>query len=79
MIRLEKLIIDINTIRSVFHRQTWNSRFQIRSAQDHGILFYQIGRVVAQNVLKFEFRVQNKLMYTGLNTIIWIIYKSITL
>ncbi|BBN70099.1 translocon at the inner envelope membrane of chloroplasts 110, partial [Prunus dulcis] len=33
------------------HRQTWDLRSQVRSVQDHGILFYQIGRAVAQNVL----------------------------
>nr|YP_010028113.1 hypothetical protein RF2 [Arnebia tibetana]YP_010028131.1 hypothetical protein RF2 [Arnebia tibetana]QOS48469.1 hypothetical protein RF2 [Arnebia tibetana]QOS48487.1 hypothetical protein RF2 [Arnebia tibetana] len=47
----KKSIIDTNTIRSALHRQTWNLRSQVRSVQDHGILFYQIGRVVAQNVL----------------------------
>ncbi|KAK3022410.1 hypothetical protein RJ639_045181, partial [Escallonia herrerae] len=47
----KKSIIDTNTIRSALHRQTWDLRFQVRSVQDHGILFYQIGRVLAQNVL----------------------------
>nr|WGM76406.1 hypothetical protein RF2 [Geonoma longivaginata]WGM76423.1 hypothetical protein RF2 [Geonoma longivaginata] len=47
----KKSIIETNTIRSAFHRQTWDLRSQVRSAQDHGILFYQIGRAVAQNVL----------------------------
>nr|YP_009906955.1 hypothetical protein RF2 [Pennantia cunninghamii]QLI53139.1 hypothetical protein RF2 [Pennantia cunninghamii] len=47
----KKSIIDTNTIRSVLHRQTWDLRSQVRSVQDHGILFYQIGRAVAQNVL----------------------------
>nr|YP_010999450.1 Ycf2 [Peucedanum muliense]WPM98229.1 Ycf2 [Peucedanum muliense] len=47
----KKSIIDTNTIRSAFHRQTWDLRSQVRSVQDHGILFYQIGRAVAQNVL----------------------------
>ncbi|XP_056863570.1 protein Ycf2-like [Raphanus sativus] len=46
----KKSIIDTNTIRSALHRQTWDLRSQVRSVQDHGILFYQIGRVVAQNV-----------------------------
>nr|ATL76608.1 hypothetical protein [Chenopodium album] len=40
-----------NAIRSALHRQTWDLRSQVRSVQDHGILFYQIGRAVAQNVL----------------------------
>ncbi|MFQ6660001.1 hypothetical protein Gotur_028669, partial [Gossypium turneri] len=31
--------------------QTWDLRSQVRSVQDHGILFYQIGRAVVQNVL----------------------------
>ena len=47
----KKLIIDTNIIRSALHRQTWDLRSQVRSVQDHGILFYQIGRAVAQNVL----------------------------
>nr|UTU96553.1 Ycf2 protein [Gelsemium sempervirens]UTU96554.1 Ycf2 protein [Gelsemium sempervirens] len=47
----KKSIIDTNTIRSALHRQTWDLRSQVRSVQDHGILFYQIGRAVAQNVL----------------------------
>jgi hypothetical protein len=46
-----KSIIDTNTIRSALHRQTWDSGAQVRSVQDHGILFYQIGRAVAQSVL----------------------------
>jgi hypothetical protein len=46
-----KLIIDTNIIRSALHRQTWDLRSQVRSVHDHGILFYQIGRAVAQNVL----------------------------
>ncbi|KAJ7941704.1 Protein Ycf2, partial [Quillaja saponaria] len=40
-----------NIIRSALHRQTWDLRSQVRSVQDHGILFYQIGRAVSQNVL----------------------------
>nr|WCF63871.1 Ycf2 [Paris delavayi]WCF63888.1 Ycf2 [Paris delavayi]WCF65679.1 Ycf2 [Paris delavayi]WCF65696.1 Ycf2 [Paris delavayi]WCF66023.1 Ycf2 [Paris delavayi] len=47
----KKSIIETNTIRSALHRQTWNFRSQVRSVQDHEILFYQIGRAVAQNVL----------------------------
>nr|UCS08845.1 hypothetical chloroplast RF21 [Peltoboykinia tellimoides]UCS08862.1 hypothetical chloroplast RF21 [Peltoboykinia tellimoides] len=47
----KKSIIDTNTIRSALHRQTWDLRAEVRSVQDHGILFYQIGRAVAQNVL----------------------------
>nr|YP_010926015.1 Ycf2 [Swertia davidii]YP_010926034.1 Ycf2 [Swertia davidii]WKF19515.1 Ycf2 [Swertia davidii]WKF19534.1 Ycf2 [Swertia davidii] len=47
----KKSIIDTNTIRSALHRQTWDLRSRVRSVQDHGILFYQIGRAVAQNVL----------------------------
>nr|YP_009389718.1 ycf2 protein [Silene wilfordii]YP_009389736.1 ycf2 protein [Silene wilfordii]ANG08147.1 ycf2 protein [Silene wilfordii]ANG08165.1 ycf2 protein [Silene wilfordii] len=47
----KKSIIDTNTIRSALHRQTWDLRSQVRSVQDHGIFFYQIGRAVAQNVL----------------------------
>nr|UXN43875.1 hypothetical protein RF2 [Uncaria hirsuta]UXN43890.1 hypothetical protein RF2 [Uncaria hirsuta] len=47
----KKSILDTNTIRSALYRQTWDLRSQVRSVQDHGILFYQIGRAVAQNVL----------------------------
>nr|YP_010287087.1 hypothetical protein RF2 [Hydrocharis chevalieri]YP_010287107.1 hypothetical protein RF2 [Hydrocharis chevalieri]UKT61170.1 hypothetical protein RF2 [Hydrocharis chevalieri]UKT61171.1 hypothetical protein RF2 [Hydrocharis chevalieri] len=47
----KKSIIETNTIRSAFHRLTWDFRSQVRPVQDHGILFYQIGRAVAQNVL----------------------------
>nr|AGE93499.1 hypothetical chloroplast RF21 [Xiphidium caeruleum]AGE93518.1 hypothetical chloroplast RF21 [Xiphidium caeruleum] len=47
----KKSILETNTIRSALHRQTWDLRSQVRSVQDHGILFYQIGRAVAQNVL----------------------------
>nr|YP_010118405.1 Ycf2 [Pilea plataniflora]YP_010118424.1 Ycf2 [Pilea plataniflora]QQY86017.1 Ycf2 [Pilea plataniflora]QQY86040.1 Ycf2 [Pilea plataniflora] len=47
----KKSIIDTNLIRSALHRQTWDLRSQVRSVQDHGILFYQIGRAIAQNVL----------------------------
>nr|YP_009417571.1 hypothetical chloroplast RF21 [Erythronium sibiricum]AQD17429.1 hypothetical chloroplast RF21 [Erythronium sibiricum] len=47
----KKSIIETNTIRSALHRQTWDLRSQVRSVQDHEILFYQIGRTVAQNVL----------------------------
>nr|YP_010040461.1 hypothetical chloroplast RF21 [Sedum emarginatum]YP_010040478.1 hypothetical chloroplast RF21 [Sedum emarginatum]QOZ39843.1 hypothetical chloroplast RF21 [Sedum emarginatum]QOZ39860.1 hypothetical chloroplast RF21 [Sedum emarginatum] len=47
----KKSIIDTNTIRSALHRQTWDLRSQVISVQDHEILFYQIGRSVAQNVL----------------------------
>nr|YP_010154279.1 hypothetical protein RF2 [Corydalis saxicola]YP_010154306.1 hypothetical protein RF2 [Corydalis saxicola]QQW52112.1 hypothetical protein RF2 [Corydalis saxicola]QQW52139.1 hypothetical protein RF2 [Corydalis saxicola] len=47
----KKSIIDTHTIRSALHRQTWNLRAKVRPVPDHGILFYQIGRAVAQNVL----------------------------
>nr|YP_010407277.1 hypothetical chloroplast RF21 [Spiranthes sinensis]YP_010407292.1 hypothetical chloroplast RF21 [Spiranthes sinensis]URF20167.1 hypothetical chloroplast RF21 [Spiranthes sinensis]URF20182.1 hypothetical chloroplast RF21 [Spiranthes sinensis] len=47
----KKSIIETNTIRLALHRKTWDFRSQIRSVQDHGILFYQIGRAIAQNVL----------------------------
>nr|YP_009269933.1 hypothetical chloroplast RF21 [Neottia acuminata]ANT72840.1 hypothetical chloroplast RF21 [Neottia acuminata] len=47
----KKSIIETHIIRSALHRKTWDFRSQIRSVQDHGILFYQIGRAVAQNVL----------------------------
>ncbi|KAI7999727.1 Protein Ycf2 [Camellia lanceoleosa] len=35
----KKSIIDTNTIRTTLHRQTWDFRSQVRSVQDHGILF----------------------------------------
>nr|YP_010982165.1 hypothetical protein RF2 [Habropetalum dawei]YP_010982180.1 hypothetical protein RF2 [Habropetalum dawei]UZP15890.1 hypothetical protein RF2 [Habropetalum dawei]UZP15905.1 hypothetical protein RF2 [Habropetalum dawei] len=47
----KKSIIDTNTIRYALHRKTWDLRSQVRPIQDHGILFYQVGRAVAQNVL----------------------------
>nr|YP_009450069.1 hypothetical chloroplast RF2 [Burmannia cryptopetala]YP_009450075.1 hypothetical chloroplast RF2 [Burmannia cryptopetala]ANK36266.1 hypothetical chloroplast RF2 [Burmannia cryptopetala]ANK36272.1 hypothetical chloroplast RF2 [Burmannia cryptopetala] len=47
----KKSIIETNTIRSALHRQTWHLRSQIRSVQNHGTFFYQIGRAVAQNLL----------------------------
>ncbi|KAG4158980.1 hypothetical protein ERO13_D02G149651v2 [Gossypium hirsutum] len=47
----KKSIIDTNTIRYTLHRQTWDLQSQVRSIQDHGILFYHIGRAVVQNVL----------------------------
>nr|YP_010323883.1 hypothetical chloroplast RF2 [Miliusa glochidioides]YP_010323900.1 hypothetical chloroplast RF2 [Miliusa glochidioides]UKP90032.1 hypothetical chloroplast RF2 [Miliusa glochidioides]UKP90050.1 hypothetical chloroplast RF2 [Miliusa glochidioides] len=47
----KKSIIDTNTIRSALHRQFWEFRYRVRSVRDHGIIFYQIGRAVAQNVL----------------------------
>ncbi|GFP89300.1 protein ycf2, partial [Phtheirospermum japonicum] len=49
--RKEGINLDTNTIRSALHRQTWDLRSQVRSVQDHGILSYQIGRAVTQNVL----------------------------
>nr|YP_009863963.1 Ycf2 [Corsia dispar]QKE31450.1 Ycf2 [Corsia dispar] len=47
----KKSIIETNTIQLALHRQTWDLRSHVRPVQDHGILFYQIGRAVAQNVL----------------------------
>jgi len=47
----KKSILDNNIIRCALHRKTWDFRSQIRSVQDHGILFYQIGRAVSQNLL----------------------------
>ncbi|KAL6512194.1 hypothetical protein OROMI_034684 [Orobanche minor] len=47
----KKSILDTNTLRSALHRQTWDLRAHVRSVQDHGLLSYQIGRAVAQNVL----------------------------
>nr|YP_010173618.1 hypothetical chloroplast RF2 [Medicago arabica]QSJ48855.1 hypothetical chloroplast RF2 [Medicago arabica] len=53
----KKSIIDTNIIRYALHRQTWDFRSQIRSVQDHGILFYQIGRAVSQNLLLSNFSI----------------------
>nr|YP_010176756.1 hypothetical chloroplast RF21 [Vicia costata]QSQ72459.1 hypothetical chloroplast RF21 [Vicia costata] len=47
----KKSILDTNIIRSALHRQTWDFRSQIRAIQDHGILFYKVGRAVSQNLL----------------------------
>nr|QTI91282.1 Ycf2 [Leuchtenbergia principis] len=47
----KKSIIDTNTIRFALHRQTWNFQFNQIPIEDHGILFYQIGRILVQNVL----------------------------
>ncbi|KAL6556208.1 Protein Ycf2 [Orobanche gracilis] len=47
----KKSILDTNTLRYALHRQTWDLRAHVRSVQDHGLLSYQIGRAVAQNVL----------------------------
>nr|YP_010411758.1 hypothetical chloroplast RF21 [Lophophora diffusa]URP30852.1 hypothetical chloroplast RF21 [Lophophora diffusa] len=47
----KKSIIDTNTIRFALHRQTWSFRSDQRPIEDHGILFYQIGRALVQNVL----------------------------
>ncbi|CAN0906336.1 Protein Ycf2 [Linum grandiflorum] len=46
----KKSMVDTNIIRSALHRQTWELRGKVRSVQDHGILFYQIGRALAQNL-----------------------------
>nr|YP_010173238.1 hypothetical chloroplast RF2 [Medicago secundiflora]QSJ48419.1 hypothetical chloroplast RF2 [Medicago secundiflora] len=53
----KKYIIDTNIIRSALHRQTWDFRSHIRSVQDHGIVFYQIGRAVSQNLLLSNFSI----------------------
>nr|YP_010426522.1 Ycf2 [Phyllolobium chinense]USM11214.1 Ycf2 [Phyllolobium chinense] len=47
----KKSIIDTNIIRYALHKQTWDLRSKVRSVQDHGILFYQVGRAVSQNLL----------------------------
>ncbi|KAI4974684.1 hypothetical protein ZWY2020_048291 [Hordeum vulgare] len=39
----KKSILEKNTIRLALHRQTWGLRAKVRSAWDHGTLFYQIG------------------------------------
>nr|YP_009895533.1 Ycf2 [Diptychocarpus strictus]YP_009895552.1 Ycf2 [Diptychocarpus strictus]QKK41993.1 Ycf2 [Diptychocarpus strictus]QKK42012.1 Ycf2 [Diptychocarpus strictus] len=47
----KKSIIDTNTIRYALHRQTWDLRADVSSVRDQGIVFYQVGRAVAQNLL----------------------------
>uniref|UniRef100_A0AAU7YST6 Protein Ycf2 n=1 Tax=Durio graveolens TaxID=140963 RepID=A0AAU7YST6_9ROSI len=47
----KKSILDTNTLRFALHRQTWALRSRVRPVQDHGIIFYQIGRALVQNVL----------------------------
>lgn len=47
----KKSIIEKNTIRLALHRQTWGLRAKVRSARDHGTLFYQIGGALVQNRL----------------------------
>nr|YP_009667401.1 ycf2 [Thalassia hemprichii]YP_009667434.1 ycf2 [Thalassia hemprichii]ATP74958.1 ycf2 [Thalassia hemprichii]ATP74991.1 ycf2 [Thalassia hemprichii] len=47
----KKSILETNTIRSALHRQTWDMQAHLRFFHDPGILFYKIGRAVAQNVL----------------------------
>nr|YP_009405985.1 hypothetical chloroplast RF2 [Lobelia sessilifolia]YP_009406008.1 hypothetical chloroplast RF2 [Lobelia sessilifolia]ASA38059.1 hypothetical chloroplast RF2 [Lobelia sessilifolia]ASA38084.1 hypothetical chloroplast RF2 [Lobelia sessilifolia] len=46
-----KSIIDENTIRFARHRQTWDLRAHVIPVQNSRLLFYQIGRAVAQNLL----------------------------
>nr|YP_009299139.1 hypothetical chloroplast RF21 [Pelargonium exhibens]YP_009299183.1 hypothetical chloroplast RF21 [Pelargonium exhibens]AJB99053.1 hypothetical chloroplast RF21 [Pelargonium exhibens]AJB99098.1 hypothetical chloroplast RF21 [Pelargonium exhibens] len=46
----KKSIIDTNTIRFALHRQTWAVESRSISISDHGILFYQTGRALAQNL-----------------------------
>nr|YP_010006737.1 Ycf2 [Passiflora cerradensis]YP_010006753.1 Ycf2 [Passiflora cerradensis]QNR05504.1 Ycf2 [Passiflora cerradensis]QNR05520.1 Ycf2 [Passiflora cerradensis] len=43
-----KSIVDNNIMKLAFHRQTWDLRAGGRPATEHGIIFYQIGRAVAQ-------------------------------
>nr|YP_009642731.1 hypothetical chloroplast RF2 [Medicago biflora]QCO74216.1 hypothetical chloroplast RF2 [Medicago biflora] len=64
----KKSIIDTNIIRFALHRQTWDFRSQIRSVQDHGILFYQIGRAVSQNLLLTNFSVDPISIYMKKNS-----------
>lgn len=47
----KKSIIDTNIIRFALHRQTWDLRSRVRPVRDHGILLYQVGRALSQNVL----------------------------
>nr|UDZ61538.1 hypothetical protein RF2 [Hydrocleys nymphoides]UDZ61539.1 hypothetical protein RF2 [Hydrocleys nymphoides] len=51
----KKSILETHTIKSALHRQTWDLRSEARPVPNHGILFYRIGRAVAQNVLLSNF------------------------
>nr|YP_009748510.1 Ycf2 protein [Vanilla madagascariensis]YP_009748519.1 Ycf2 protein [Vanilla madagascariensis]QII90190.1 Ycf2 protein [Vanilla madagascariensis]QII90199.1 Ycf2 protein [Vanilla madagascariensis] len=51
----KKSIIEMNTIRSVLHRTTWRFRPHLKSIKNHRVLFYQIGRAIAQNVFLSNF------------------------
>ena len=42
----KKSFIDTNIVRCGLHRQSLDLRSQVTSCQDHGTLFYQIGRAV---------------------------------
>nr|YP_009298777.1 hypothetical chloroplast RF21 [Pelargonium cucullatum]AJB98691.1 hypothetical chloroplast RF21 [Pelargonium cucullatum] len=46
----KKDILDTNTIRFALHRQTSAVESRSISISDHGILFYQTGRALAQNL-----------------------------
>nr|YP_010931564.1 Ycf2 [Oenothera speciosa]WKN51356.1 Ycf2 [Oenothera speciosa] len=47
----KKSIIDTTTIRYALHRKTWDLRAEVRPVRQSGLLFYQVGRAVVQNVL----------------------------
>nr|YP_009436067.1 hypothetical chloroplast RF2 [Colensoa physaloides]YP_009436092.1 hypothetical chloroplast RF2 [Colensoa physaloides]ATG26244.1 hypothetical chloroplast RF2 [Colensoa physaloides]ATG26271.1 hypothetical chloroplast RF2 [Colensoa physaloides] len=46
-----KSIIDSNTIRYARHRQTWDFRGLVTRTKNSRMIFYQIGRAVAQTLL----------------------------
>ncbi|CAN1132422.1 hypothetical protein LINPERPRIM_LOCUS37939 [Linum perenne] len=45
----KKSMVDTNIIQYALHSQTWQFRAKVGSVPNHVILFYQIGRAVAQN------------------------------
>jgi len=49
-IKQKKSIIDTNTIRLALHRQSWDFVEYVEPFPEPGIVFYQIGRAVAQKV-----------------------------
>jgi len=44
----------------------WEFRSQVGLVQDHGILFYQIGRVVSQNVLLSNYSIDPISIYMNM-------------
>nr|YP_010471660.1 Ycf2 protein [Didymoplexis pallens]YP_010471665.1 Ycf2 protein [Didymoplexis pallens]UVG41017.1 Ycf2 protein [Didymoplexis pallens]UVG41022.1 Ycf2 protein [Didymoplexis pallens] len=58
-----KSLIGTNTIFLALHRKAWAFRSQIRSVQYKGILLYQIGRVITQNVFLCNYSIEPIFIY----------------